>query len=245
MCQEGMKLSDLYFRKLSHLITEKHQVKPYITFGYYNDFSRIPDLSKRLFRKDPPDILIFQIRPAPVFMRSEVVISDYAGGFILNPLMKDRNNFERIESILGTKKPVMIHPHQLPFWKRMLVTPALMRNRKLGNLFGMFQRTKQALRDKIMELGAICKENNAQMYVIGCIPFKQPGRKEMLEIMNEYLKKELGQTGIHYIDFFPDFLNTKVPLFTKDKGNLNKEGHDVLVKRLFAAFQENYFDKKN
>ncbi len=239
MCQSDLRLSDLYYRQLSHMIKETFGFTLRISFGYYNEFYRIPELAKKLIKKEPVKLMIFQIRPAVAYARSEFIISDYQGGFILNPLLRKRDNYKRIENILGPENNNFRSIRDQQLFKKLYLVPIKKNCVKLGKIFGLVENTKLSLLSYINSLNAMCSLNNIQLFIIGMMPSIELQRNRLSLEISDFLKNRLTHQHINYIDMFNVFKEGRViDHFASDKIHLNSLGHQKLANGLFEMFSE-------
>jgi len=236
MCQPGLQLSELYFRRFSHLVEEHFGIMPRVSFGYYNDFYKVPLLADHLFKKEAIKLVVFQIRPAPILARSEFMISDYQGGLILNPLLKKRKNYQKLEEILGQMNPVIRGPNGFSWWKRCYLIPLHKHRVRLGELSGLVKNTQAYLQQTLLMLQKKCAENDAALFVVSPVPTSNKNRNDLLFEMNVFLKDTIADASIPYIDVFSAFLQKLDAYLTEDRIHLNAAGHDLLANKLFDEF---------
>jgi hypothetical protein len=237
-CQPNMKLSRLFFRLFAKKLMDQDNVKCYVNLKYYNEYHRIPELAEQLINKSNPGVIILQVRPAPFIMRSEFLIQDYKGKFIINPLIQSPANIERIENILATKDPVFIRVYNLPWNIKRFVLEVLMRNNiRLGNLFLLEKKATRSLISIIDRLINLCRENSITLYVVGTISSSYKTSDSSLSGMNESLKKFLSGKGIEYLDIYSLISKDQNLYFSEDKYHLNELGHELVAGILYKRFK--------
>ncbi len=234
-CQTDMKLSQLFYRALSANFLEKDDIKCLVSLRYYNEYFRIPEKAEHLVKYVKPDTIILQIRPAPFIMRSEFLIQDYRGGFLINPLIFSKNP-EKLETILGTKDPVIIEQDKLKgFFRKIFIKPVLKSNIAFGNLFSLKKNALKSLSEYIISLDQLCKENHISLYLIGTINSYTKKHNDLLSWMNEEIKKLAEIKEITYLDIFTLMNDNKDHYFGPDRFHLNAEGHALVAQLLYSG----------
>lgn len=234
-CQTDLKLSQLFYRSFSQKLLEYDGTKCYVSLKYYNEYFRIPELARQLISSSRPDLIILQIRPAPFIMRSELLIQDYSGRFLINPLVFSSENIFKIESILGTKDPVFIEPGKLrnPL-KRLAIMPVLRYNILAGRLFGLEKKAVRSAGEILKELNGICTENHVRLMVIGNISSYNVMHDHYLGRFNRAMKKLSDELGIFYLDIYSRIQGDPDRYFGPDRSHLNREGHELVAGLLFG-----------
>jgi len=237
-CQTDLKLSQLFYRKLSKELLDKDDIKCFVSLRYYNEYFRIPEKADHLVKNAKPATIILQVRPAPFIMRSELMIQDYKGRYIINPLVFSHKNIERIENILGTKDPIVLNPYKIKgHLKRLTIKKILHRNTSLGNIFGLKRKAQKSLDEYIIYLQNLCAKNNIHLIIIGTLNSYSYERNELLSEMNNSLKKLTESRGINYLDVFSLVNDDKDRYFGTDKFHLNEEGHALVAGLLYEQMR--------
>ena len=240
-CQTDLKLSQLFFRVLSQKLQDQDNIKCFVSLKYYNEYFRIPERAKNLLIKDKPDIIILQVRPAPFIMRSELLIQDYQGRFILNPLIRSYKNLEMIETILGTKDPVILQEERLEgAFNKMVVLPVLKNNISLGQLFHLRSKALKSLSKIIIDLSEFCKEHQIKFFILGTINSYNKMHNKNLARMNGIIKNLAEAQGISYSDLFSLFGKDKDLYFGPDKFHLNETGHEIAASLLYEGIKKTF-----
>jgi lysophospholipase L1-like esterase len=171
-------------------------------------------------------------------MRSEFLIQDYQGKFILNPLIRSYKNPERIETILATKNPTILHNHDFMQRKdRYVLLRILKNNIRIGQLFGLEKKAVRSLKNVAAELKGISKGIGIPMIIIGTINSFDEMHNRHLGLMNRELKEYARQEGIEYIDLYSAFSTDKDQYFGGDHYHLNENGHEVTAQKLYAIIK--------
>jgi hypothetical protein len=234
ICQAGLKLSQLFYRSLVQKLSDNKGIKCDINLKYYTLYSSVLESAKQLERNVKPDILILQIRPAPFIMQSEFMIQNYKGRFIINPLILSKKNTTKIEDILTTKDPLILHTDRLDgLFKKLLLLPVLRFNICLGNLFLLKRRAAKSLENAVGDLTIFCRENNIKLVIIGTINSYNKFHNNILAEINLKMKKLAVVNGIKYVDIFSLIDNEKDNYFASDKYHLNKEGHELIASLIY------------
>lgn len=234
-CQTDIKLSQLFYRALSANFLEKDDIRCLVSLRYYNEYFRIPEKAEHLVKYVKPERIILQIRPAPFIMRSEFLIQDYRGGFLINPLVCSKN-LEKTETILGTKDPVILQEDKLKgFYNNLIILPLLKHNIRIGNLFSLKKNALKSLSDYIISLDQLCKENHISLYLIGTINSYTEKHNDLLSWMNEEIKKLAEVKEIPYLDIFTLMNDNKDQYFGPDRFHLNAEGHALVARMLYSC----------
>lgn len=238
ICQTDLKLSQLFYRSLAQKLLENDGIKCFINLKYYNVYHTVLESAKKLASNTKPDIIILQVRPAPFIMQSEFLIQNYKGRFIINPLIYSKRNIVKIEEILGTKDPEIIHTDKLDgFFKKLPLLPVLRFNICLGNIFLLKRKATKSLEITIDDLARFCRDNKIKLLIIGTINSYYKVHNDSLAGINDYLKKHAGLNGICYIDIFSLIDKEKDKYFGPDKYHLNQAGHELVANLLYKCIK--------
>jgi hypothetical protein len=238
-CQTDLKLSQLFYRSFSQTLLENESVKCFVSLKYYNEYYKIPEYASMPFNKTKPGLVIIQVRPAPFVMRSEFLIQDYRGHFILNPLIANPGNFTRLETILGTKDPVMIKPGQIRgFFRRTFIMAVLRLNYLLGRIFGLQRRALNSIAGIMDQAIVHCRQNEISLLVIGPLNSASRASNAALRRLNRSLRHQAERNGMGYIDIYSFLDKHRDRFFTSDQHHLNAEGHKQVSSMLYEEFKK-------
>jgi len=234
-CQTDLKLSQLFYRSLSKKLMDNDDIKCFVSLRYYNEYFRIPEQARHLIQYEKPDLIILQLRPAPFVMRSEFLIQDYQGKFIINPLIFSNRKLEKIESILGTKDPIILHEYD--FQQRInksVLLRILKSNISIGNLFRLKARVIKSVKKIITDLETTTRERQIPLFIVGNINSYNEMHNHHLSHLNSEIKAHAGQKGIPYVDLFSSFDGNLDLFFGADRFHLNSEGHERTAELLYS-----------
>jgi hypothetical protein len=238
-CQSDLKLSQLFFRSFARKILENDCIKCFVSLRYYNEYFRIPELAENLINTSSPDIIILQIRPAPFIMRSELIIQNYRGKFILNPLFFSKYALEKIEKILGTENPDIIKVSDLKVGMRKYLLLFISRNNLAwGKFFFLRRNAITSLENYLNELIRMCNDKQIKLFVLGTINSYFNNHNDILSEMNAAMKKTAELSGVCYTDIFSQINDDKDSFFGTDRYHLNQNGHELAAGLLYECYKE-------
>jgi hypothetical protein len=238
ICQPGLDLGDLFFRRLNNKAMSEFNTRCQISLGYYNEYSRIPEIADSLISKNDLSLLMVQIRPAPMLMRNSLIIDDYHGAYKLNPLFYKIHGYAELESILGTKNPDIKDVTRIRSDEPAFLKWCLKNNLRIGELCGLRFRARSSLLRILKKTGISTKKRGVRFLVMGILPAFFPPHNELFHDFNRTLNEKLTGAGIDYLDLFSNMNQEKERYFSSDLYHLSKDGHqmisDSLAQRLSA-----------
>lgn len=238
ICQTDLKLSQLFYRSFAQKLLDNDGIKCFINLKYYSVYNKVLDSAEQLASNTKPDIIILQVRPAPFIMQSELLIQNYKGRFIVNPLIYSKRNIVKIEEILATKDPEIIHTDKLDrLFKKLILLPVLRFNICLGNIFLLKRKATKSLEIIIDDLARFCRDNKIKLLIVGTINSYYKVHNNSLAGINNSLKKQAGLNGICYIDIFSLIDKEKDKYFASDKYHLNQAGHELVANLLYKCLK--------
>ena len=239
--QLPLGISNLYHRKLASKLLENLNIKSDTKIKVFPEYYRIPELVNQLVKNNGLDILILQLRPALYSKRTDFLIDNKRGKYIVNPILLNPFNAKKLEGITLLKDPVLEPWKLIKDTKKLkLIDKILKNNTKIGDLFFLKKRAHRYVLKMIIRVHSICTEHNIELIVVGALNPTNKIKVKLFSDLNYHLATNLSSHKISYLDVFSIMDIDKESFYNEDKFHINKKGHEMIAGLLFEKIRDIY-----
>lgn len=226
--------SDLFYMRIKNYFKDNYKLS--FSLGSYNSISEIEDEIIRLKGKKDIQYLLLQIRPDVYLRNCKIYLKTSKGNFI-NPLLKNKNNYEDIEN---TEKRLNVSIHERTNLKVTDMKEASLfkqyfsfynLNLFFGYIFGIEKSLEKYYLGKITHIINFCEKNNIKLIIHGPVPrISYKMESILIKDLSNNLEKELKNICTYVKTNEILYKNEKV-LF-EDNRHVNSNGHLMLFEKL-------------
>jgi citrate lyase beta subunit len=240
--QLELGLSNLYHRRLSSRLRKEAKMESHTHIKVFSEYNKIEPLVYKITEKHGLDILILQIRPALYSKRTDFLIDNKRGRYILNPILLTPWKYDELEKITLLKNPLSPWDISLNKRKKAILKFSLANNYYIGKYLLLKWRAEKYVLKTIKRINRICISKKIKFLVIGPANPINELKVRLFGELDSLLARRLKKLNIFYIDIYDEIGLDKESYYLEDGFHLNQKGHKLIADNLYETIYRLYYD---